>query len=235
MFPEFPSGGFVVKSVVKTTPLRQQMMEDMVLHGLAVRTRETYVYVIVKLAKFYGKSPALMTSEDVRTYLLDLVRVKKVPASTFGQHLAGIRFLFEKTLKVRWDVLDLARPQSQKKLPCVLSIEEVLAILSHITSPMIHMCLKLIYSCGLRISEGVNMMVGHVDGKQKCVMVRGGKGKKDRRVPVPESVLEELRTHYRRVHFPRPGPAPSVKWLFPVRSMRVPYIARRFKKRFGPH
>lgn len=222
MFPEFLSGGFFVKSAEKITPLRQRMIQDMVLRGFAPRTQKTYVYVVWKLAKFHWKSPDLMTSEEVRDFLLDLIQVKKAPANTLRQHLAGIRFFFERTLGRKWEILDLARPQTQKKLPCVLTIDEVQAILSQVKSPMFHMCLKLIYSCGLRISEGVNMKVSQVDGKKKCVTVRGGKGGKDRIVPVPETVLEELRTHHRKFPFPKPVNAPIFDWLFPGKFYSQP-------------
>lgn len=202
-------------SSAKISPLRQRMVQDMVLRGFAPRTQKTYLNVIWKLAKFHWKSPDLMTSEEVRAFLLHLIQVKKAPANTLRQHLAGIRFLFEKTLGRTWEILDLARPQTQKKLPCVLTIEEVQAILAQVKSPMFQMCLKLIYSCGLRISEGANMRVAQVDGKKKCVTVRGGKGGKDRIVPIPETVLEELRAHHRKFPFPKPVNAPAFDWLFP--------------------
>lgn len=210
------------------------MIGNMVLHGLRPKTQQIYVHVVRNLAKFHWKSPDLMTSEEVRTFLLHLVRVKKTPANSFRQYLAGIRFLFEKTIGKKLDILNLARPQSQKKLPCVLTIEEVKAILSKIRSPMFRMCLKLIYSCGLRVSEGANMKVAQVNGKQKCVFVRDAKGGKDRQVPVPECVLVELREHYRTFHLrkppapdarpqlPRSVQAPITEWLFPGKIYQRP-------------
>lgn len=219
---------------MNTTPLRQRMTENMQLRGLAPKTQKAYVGAVSKLAKFYQKSPDLLSSEEVRAYLLHLVREEKMPANSFRPCLAGIRFLFERTLEKKWDILDLARPRPQKKLPTVLTIEEVHSILSQVKLPAYRMCLRLIYSCGLRVSEGANMKVADIDGKQKCLLVRGGKGGKERRVPVPETALEELRNHYRAVHLQRPPDfdyltqsaapktVPPSEWLFPGQAYRRP-------------
>lgn len=213
------------------------MTENMQLRGLAPKTQKAYLGAVSKLGKFYQKSPDLLSSEEVRAYLLHVVREVKMPANSFRPCLAGIRFLFEKTLEKKWDILDLARPRPQKKLPTVLTIGEVHAILSEVKSPAHRMCLRLIYSCGLRVSEGVNMKVTDIDGKQKCLLVRGGKGGKERRVPVPETALEELRDHYRAVHLKRPpdfdyltqslGSSHSMpsEWLFPGQAYRRPIDA----------
>jgi site-specific recombinase XerD len=217
-----------------TTQLRQRMTENMLLRGLAPKTQKAYVGAVSKLARFYQKSPDLLSSEEIRAYLLHLVQEIKMPANTFRPCLAGIRFLFEKTLEKKWTILDLARPRPQIKLPTVLTIEEVHTIFSQVKSPMFRMCLRLIYSCGLRVSEGANMKVADIDGKQKCVIVRGGKGGKERRVPVPETALEELRDHYRAVHLQRPPDfdylsqsaepkhLPPSEWLFPGQAYRRP-------------
>ena len=144
---------------MNTTPLRQRMTENMQLRGLAPKTQKAYLGAVSKLARFYQKSPDFLSSEEVRAYLLHLVRKEKMPANSFRPCLAGIRFLFERTLEKKWDILDLARPRPQKKLPTVLTIEEVHAILSQVKAPAYRMCLRLIYSCGLRVSEGANMKV----------------------------------------------------------------------------
>jgi len=210
------------------------MTENMQLRGLAPKTQKAYLGAVKKLATFYQKSPDLLSSEEVRAYLLYLVREVKIPANSFRPCLAGIRFLFEKTLEKKWDILELARPRPQKKLPTVLTIEEVHGILSQVKSPAHRMCLRLIYSCGLRVSEGANMKVADIDGKQKCVLVRGGKGGKERRIPVPETALEELRDHYRAVHLQRSHEfdyqtqmaeskrVPPSEWLFPGKAYRRP-------------
>ena len=207
------------------TALRQRMIEDMVLHGFAPKTQEIYAWVVSNLSRFYWKSPDQMTEEEVRGFLLHLTQKRKLPANSYRQYLAGIRFFFEKTLDRKMDILNLARPRSEKKLPSVLTIEEVQLILSKVTSPRHCMCLKLIYSCGLRVSEGANIKVADLNGKEKYVLVRG-KGGKDRRVPVPETTLEELREHYRAVHLARGTHGidrPQIsEWLFPGKRDRRP-------------
>jgi len=216
------------------------MIENMQLHGHAPKTQKAYIFVARQLAKFYKKAPDLLSSEEVRNFLLQLVRVRNVSANTFRQYLAGIRFLFEKTLGRKLEILDLARPRSQKKLPVVLTIEEVQSILSQVNSPTHRLCLKLIYSCGLRVSEGANMKVADINGKEKIVLVRGGKGNKERRVPVPDMMLEELREHYRTVYLAKAqnfdylAQLPKApEWLFPGQSYRRPIdttsIERAFK------
>lgn len=216
------------------TPLRQRMIEDMELRGFAPRTQQTYVFNVFQLAKFHMKSPDQMTSEEVREFLLHLVREKKTPANTFRQYLAGIRFLFEKTLRKPVDILNIARPRSEKKLPPVLTVEEVQTILSLVKSSTHCLCLKLIYSCGLRVSEGANVKVTDLNGKEKSVFVRNAKGGKDRWVPVPDVTLEELREHYRttrragsynppaRMRFPDAGKPRSTEWLFPGKVYQRP-------------
>ena len=173
--------------------LRQRMIEDMELHGYAPMTREAYVRAVVGLARYYWKSPESLSEEQVRAYLLYLVREKKVAPSTFRGCLAGIRFLYESTLKKPLSVLDLARPKKRRRLPMVLSRTEIATILSHVRNPVARMGLSLMYSCGLRISEGAQLRVEDIDGAREQVLVHNGKGGRDRCVPLARRTLEQLR------------------------------------------
>ena len=101
------------------TPLRQRMLEDMQLRGLAPRTQESYLRVVEQLAKHYRKSPDLVTEEELRQYFLYLRNEKHASRSSCTVALCAIRFLYEQTLKQRWALLDFVRPARSKKLPAL--------------------------------------------------------------------------------------------------------------------
>lgn len=191
------------------TALRQRMIEDMQLRGLAARTQEAYVLAVRQLAEYYKKPPDQIGDEELRQYFLYLTNVKKVSRSTSTLALCGVKFFYERTLGQEWPVLELMRPAKEEKLPVVLSIGEVGRILKSVRSEHYRACLGLIYACGLRLLEGVRMQVKDVDGERKQVHVRGGKGNKDRYVPIPQVSLQMLREHWQR-HRNR-------QWLFPAK------------------
>ena len=195
------------------TGLRDRMIEDLQLRGMAVRTQEAYVLAVRQLAKYYQKPPDQLEDEDLRAYFLYLMNVKKVARSTSTIALCGIKFFYEKTLGRPWPVLELVRPAKESKLPVVLSIGEVGRLLGGVKSNHYRACLTLIYACGLRLLEGVQMQVKQLDGERKQVHVRGGKGNKDRYVPIPEITLEMMRAYWRH-HRNR-------VWLFPARRSGV--------------
>jgi len=111
------------------TPLRQRMLEDMQLRGLAARTQESYVRAVEQLAKHHQKSPELLTEEELRLYFLYLRNEKHASRSSCTIALCAIKFLYEQTLKRPWAILDFVRPPTSKRLPTVLSVEEVRLVL----------------------------------------------------------------------------------------------------------
>ena len=197
------------------TPLRQKMIEDMQLRDLAAGTQEAYIRAVRGLAEYYGKSPAKLSEGEVRQYLLHLKNEKKVAASTCIQVICGLKFLYEQTLQREWTILDFVKPKRGQKLPVVLSREEVKRVLGCLRQPHYRVCLKTIYSCGLRLLEGVKLQVKDIDSSRMVIQVRKGKGRKDRYVPLPESTLEELRWYWARHRKPLPSrrmsttPAPA--------------------------
>jgi site-specific recombinase XerD len=191
------------------TELRQKMIEDMQLNGLAARTQAAYVLAVRQLAEYHRKPPDQMSETDLREYFLYLKNVKQVSRSTSTLALCGIKFFYEKTLGEKWPMLELIRPAKESKLPVVLSIGEVGRILNGVRHDHYRVCLTLIYACGLRLLEGVQMRVNQIDGERQQVHVRGGKGNKDRYVPIPEVTLAMLRAYWRG-HRHR-------EWLFPAR------------------
>jgi len=190
------------------TPLRQRMIEDMQLKGLSASTQERYVHAVCQLAGRYRRSPGELSEEDLRQYFLYLAYEKKVARSTATVAICGIKFLYEHTLQRQWSTLRLVRPPRAKKLPVVLSREEVRRALAALRIPTYRACLTTIYACGLRASEGAHLRVEDVDSGRMFLRIIQGKGHQDRDVPLPEPTLQMLRAYW-RTHRSRP-------WLFPA-------------------
>ena len=194
------------------TPLKQRMIEDLQLHGMSESTQVAYVRSVRQLAEYYGKSPADVTEEELRYYLLYLKNTKRISASTFIVNLSGIKFFYRYTLKEPCPELEMLQPKKEKKLPVVLSRGEVERILGCIRRQHHYVCLSTIYACGLRISEGVSLKVSHIDSDRMVIHVHDGKGKKDRYVPLPESNLQMMRDYWVTHRNP--------VWIFPILAPR---------------
>jgi len=193
--------------------LRQKMIEDMQLHGFAERTQKSYMQAVRQLADYYHKPPDQISEEELRQYFLYLKNVKKVARSTITLALCGIKFFYERTLQRQWAVLALMRPPREKKLPVVLSVEEVRQILARVRRWPYRVCLSTIYTCGLRLQEGLRLQISHIDGARQLVHVCHGKGGKDRYVPLPKPVLEMLRQYWTAHRDP--------VWIFPSSHQAV--------------
>jgi integrase len=186
------------------------MIEDLQLRGYSDSTQSLYVNAVRQLCEHYDKSPGRITEEELRDYFLYGKNVKKWARSTSTVALCGIKFFYENTIKRPWPTLLFIRPGREKKLPVVLSRDEVREILSNIQLPHYRVCLTTIYSCGLRLSEGTHLKVEDIDGDRGFINVRKSKGHmggKDRNVPLPRKTLELLREHW-KIHRTKP-------WLFP--------------------
>ena len=193
------------------TVLRQKMIEDMQLRGFALRTQEAYLLAVRQLARYYNKSPDLVTEEELRGYFLYLKNVKHAARNTCTIALCGIKFFFQHTLGREWKTFDFLRPPHEHKLPVVLSVEEVGRILNCVHHQRYRVCLTLIYACGLRLLEGVRLRVTEIDGERKMLHLHHGKGGKDRYVPLPPACLKMLRLHWQTHRNPI--------WLFPALRM----------------
>src|ERR1051326_4018222 len=159
------------------TPLRQQMIEDMQLNGLSASTQKLYAGAVIQLAKHYHRSPDQLTEQDLRQYFLYLTNEKKISRSTTTIAVCAVKFLYEKTLRRQWPTLQLIRPAYERKLPVVLSRDEVRRILNHVHNLNYRACLKTIYSCGLRVSEATHLKVASVDSARMLLLI-DGKGNK---------------------------------------------------------
>jgi len=189
------------------TVLRTRFVQDMQLHGFSPKTQSCYVGAVCSLAKFYNKSPDLITEEELRSYFLHLTLERKVSRATATIAMCGIKFFFQNTAHREWTSLKLLRPPRSKKLPVVLSRAEVKAILGQVHKPIYQVCLTTIYACGLRLTEGLTLKVSDVDAGRGLLHVHG-KGSKDRFVPLSEPTLQQLRKLWPSHRSP--------VWLFPA-------------------
>jgi len=173
------------------------MIEDLQLRGYSESTQKVYVDSVRQLCEHYDKPPGRITEEDLRQYFLYGKNEKKWSRSTSTIALCGIKFFYENTLQRPWPTLLFIRPGQAKKLPVVLSCEEVRRILANIRMLRYRVCLSTIYSCGLRLSEGINLRVEDIDSARGVIAVRNSKGNKDREVPLPVKTLELLKEHWK--------------------------------------
>jgi len=182
-------------------------VEDLQLAGMAESTQREYVRAVRQLVEHYMKSPTVIGEEEIRQYFLYVKNVKKWARPTCTTAICGIKFFWEQTLKRDWTTIGLVRPAREKKVPVILTREEVIAILQQVKLFRYRVCLETIYSCGLRLSEGINLQVADVDRARGLLHVHG-KGGKERYVPLPEHTLQQLREQWKSHHNPT--------WIFPM-------------------
>jgi site-specific recombinase XerD len=196
------------------------MLEDMQLHGFARGTQNVYAHAVEALAEYYDQAPDQLTEEQVRQFFLHLINRKRITDGTLRTYRGGIQFFYTVTLQRPMPLFDLVGHKRRRRLPVVLSLEEVQRLLGLVQEPAVRMCLTIIYSCGLRLGEGTHLQIRDIDSKRMLVYVRLGKGGKDRYVPLPQRSLELLRDYW-RLNRPRP-------WLFPDRRKPGEPMSRHY-------
>jgi site-specific recombinase XerD len=178
-------------------------VDDLALQPILPRTVEAYCACVRHLSEFYDRSPDLISTEEIRQYCIHLKTVKKVARQTSTQFICALKLFWEKTLKREWPhELELVRANPQFKLPVVLSATEVRDILHHVEAFDHRVCLTTIYSCGLRLGEGLRLEVRDIDSERMFIHVRAGKGNRDRYVPLPQRTLELLRQQWKTHRHP---------------------------------
>lgn len=190
------------------SPLRRRMIEDMQIRNLTLNTQRIYTSQIARFAAHFHKSPDLLGPAEIRTYLIHLTQVQHLAASSIIVAVSALRFFYTVTLKRPWVVKDdIPTGRQAKKLPIVLSKDEVAQFLAAVDNQKQRMVLTVCYATGLRISEAVRLKPAAIDSKRMVIRVEEGKGRKDRYVMLPPKLLDMLRDYWRRTH---PG-----EWLFP--------------------
>lgn len=189
------------------TPLRQRMLEDMGIRNFAENTQLSYLQQISAYARHFGRSPEALGPEDVRTYQVHLVEVRKLSAASVGIATSALRFLYKVTLKRDWALEDIPMPKKPFRLPVILSHDEVTRLLEAVASLKHRTLLTTTYAAGLRVSEATHLRVTDIDSERMVLRVDQGKGRKDRYVMLSPRLLDTLRAYWRSER-PR-------LWLFP--------------------
>jgi integrase/recombinase XerD len=227
------------------TLLRQRMLEELQRHNYSQATIESYIKAVKEFAEYFHKSPDLLGAEDVRRYQLYLLNDRKLAAQTVKVRMSALRFFYWKTLKRR-DLYfeDLPLPKMPKKLPTVLSPEEVVRLIQAASSLMHRTILILLYATGIRRAELRWLQVTDIDSQRMVIHIHQGKGRRDRDIPMTPLVLKVLREYWRHARpkvylFPSPflGNEPEK----PISSKTVwnvvheAAVAAGLTKRIGPH
>jgi integrase/recombinase XerD len=189
------------------TPLRRRMLEDMGIRNLAENTQLSYLQQISAYARHFGRSPEELGPEDVRTYQVHLVEVRKLSPGSVGIATSALRFLYKVTLKRDWAPQDIPMPKKPFRLPVILSREEVMRLLECVESLKHRTILTTAYAAGLRLSEATHLRITDLDSQRMVLRVEQGKARKDRYVMLSPRLLEALRSYW-KVARPR-------TWLFP--------------------
>lgn len=178
------------------TPLRQRMTEEMEIRNYSPKTIRLYVAHLVKFFDFCDKSPARVRPDEIRDYLVYLVEVKGTKWGVYNQIVSALRFLFREIVQRGEIVEDIRCAKTEKKLPVVLSLEEVRRFFAAIHNFKHRVILMTAYGAGLRISEAVKLRLTDIDSERMVIRVRQGKNKKDRYTKLSPILLDLLRRYW---------------------------------------
>jgi len=195
------------------TTLRMRMDNDMLVRGMAERTREAYLAAVARLARHYHRSPAQLSPPEVQAYLVHMLREEHLAWSTCNIAAHTFRFLYHTTLGRPAPAFTIPAAKQPQTLPEILSPAEV-RLLEHTATRKQRAVLATTYAAGLRVSEVVRLQLQDIDGEGMSLRVEQGKGAKDRDTLLSPRLLEELRAYWREY---RPA-----RWLFPARGGQQP-------------
>ncbi len=186
--------------------LRDRMLVDLQLSGAKPSTQRAYLREAENLAKYFHKSPEQLGEDELKEYLLHMMKQRHLSEGTFRFYVAGLKFLYRTTLKREWAVDRIHYPRAKRKLPVVLDLSEVQSLFA-VTKNLKHKAiLMMTYSSGLRVSETARLKVTDIDSQRMMVRITQGKGGKDRYSILSQTTLEHLRQYWRKY---RP-----TEWLF---------------------
>ena len=209
------------------SPLRQRMIEDMALRKLAPKTQSNYLRAVINFTCFLGCAPDTATPEDLRRYQLHLVNTGISSISLNGT-ITALRFFFGVTLERPEALAKMSTVREPRKLPVVLSREEVARLIDAAGKPKYQAVLSVAYGAGLRASEVVALKVGNIDSTRMTLRIEQGKGHKDRYAMLSPVLLERLRAWWRAAH--AKGKMLDGGWLFPGQNPINPLSTRQLNR-----
>ena len=218
------------------THLRRMMLEELQRRNYAKSTVKAYLRIIQEFASHFHQRPDKLGPQHLREYQAYLFQEKKLDAGTVQQHVAALRFFYIKTLKRRYLLEDIPRPKRYRKLPEVLSPEEVAQLIDSTSNLFHRTMLMTLYSTGIRRAELCRLQVTDIDSPRMVVHIRQGKGGHDRDVRLSEKLLETLRVYWRWMkpkNYLFPGTVKNWRADVPVTPKIVWYACREAAKRAG--
>jgi site-specific recombinase XerD len=196
------------------TPLRQRMLDDMRVRNFSPGTQQGYIRCVAAFAMHFGQSPDLLGPEQVRAYLLYLLDERHLSPGSLTQFHSALRFFYRVTLGRDWPVTMPPMPKPQRKLPVILSLDELETFFASLRTIKQRAIMMTIYAAGLRVSEACHLRVSDIDSRRMVIRVEQGKGRRDRFVMLSPVLLDVLRTYWK---VQRP-----TSWLFPNRTASGP-------------
>lgn len=209
------------------SPLRQRMIEDMTLRKLAPKTQSGYIRAVKNYTQFLGRAPDTSTAEDLRRYQLHLVSTG-TSNITLNATITALRFFFGVTLDRSNAVDKMSFVHEPRKLPAVLSTEEITRLLDAVTSLKYKAALSVAYGAGLRVSEVAHLKVTDIDSQRMLLRVEQGKGHKDRHAMLSATLLQHLRNWWRAARVE--GKMLNGGWLFPGQNPVNPITTRQLNR-----
>ena len=199
--------------MTEMSPLRRRMIEDMTVRNLSPATQRSYVHAVAKFGRFFGRSPERLGLEEVRAFQVHLV-AGGISWPALNQTVCALRFLYGVTLKQADLPERIPYARRPRKLPVVLSADEVVAFLEAVPGLKARAALTTAYAAGLRASEAAGIKVANIDSSRMVIRIEHGKGGRDRYVMLSPQLLGILRSYWKLA---RPA-----HWLFPGRDGEHP-------------
>jgi len=209
------------------SPLRQRMIEDMMLRKLSSKTQSSYILAVKKLTTYLGHSPDTATAEELRRFQLHLVD-KGISSITLNATITALRFFFVTTLARDDAMIKMSSVPVPRKLPVVLSRQEVTRLIDASGNPKYRAALSVAYGAGLRVSEVVALKVSDIDSTRMTLRVEQGKGHKDRYAMLSPVLLDHLRSWWQFAH--TQGLMLEGGWLFPGQNPVNHLTARQLNR-----
>ncbi len=194
--------------------LRTRMEQDLVVRGLSAHTRRSYLSTVMDLVRYHHRAPDQLTDRDVQQYVRHLIEERRLAWGSCRVMVSGLRFFYEVTLGRERSECPIPLPRGARKLPQILSREEVARLLNGVANPKHRVLLMTTYAAGLRVSEVTRLRVSDIDSQRMLIRVEQGKGRQDRYTLLSPRLLEELR-RYCRVYRP-------TEWLSACRTNSAP-------------